>query len=193
MFEDFNTPDVEEAEDPWGRDLLRELAEIGLKLAKAVQEEAEAQDGKSASDLAMTFARVARAVRQTVALEAKLERDQTVQELRAQIPPREISFQDRMTKIRRDSQRSVVGSMVEELIREQLSDPLERERLFDDLDQLLDTDNPRLDRPIPDLVKDVCQALGLKPAWPKWSKEPWAEKLDLTPYNFEAAQPPPDS
>jgi hypothetical protein len=56
--------------------MLRELAEIGMRLARGVEQQAQdadAADRPSGGDLGLVFSRIARAVRQTLALEAKLE------------------------------------------------------------------------------------------------------------------------
>jgi hypothetical protein len=59
--------------------ILQELAEIGMDLARAVRTRALAlaakADPAAAVDLGLSFSRIARAVRQTVALEAKFEQD----------------------------------------------------------------------------------------------------------------------
>jgi hypothetical protein len=58
---------------------LQELTEIGMELARDVQrqarEQAKEQAGDGAADFGLVFSRIARAVRQTVALEAKLDQD----------------------------------------------------------------------------------------------------------------------
>src|SRR5690349_3387401 len=56
--------------------VLAELSELGLGLARDLQARAlAAEDVKTAADLGLAFHRIARSVRQTLALEARLERD----------------------------------------------------------------------------------------------------------------------
>src|SRR5258705_8925277 len=56
--------------------ILAELSELGLALARDLQARAlAATDIAEASELGLAFQRVSRSVRQTLALEAKLERD----------------------------------------------------------------------------------------------------------------------
>jgi phosphate-selective porin len=56
--------------------ILAELSELGLALARDLQARAlAASDIAEASELGLAFQRVSRSVRQTLALEAKLERD----------------------------------------------------------------------------------------------------------------------
>jgi hypothetical protein len=54
---------------------LTELAELGMALARNHHARALAADDKSAGDLALAFHRVSRSVRQTMALEARLDRE----------------------------------------------------------------------------------------------------------------------
>jgi hypothetical protein len=58
------------------RQALTELAELGLSLARKLHAQAETVDDvEQAAELSLAFHRVSRSVRQTIALEAKLERD----------------------------------------------------------------------------------------------------------------------
>jgi hypothetical protein len=56
--------------------MLDELAELGMSLARRLHERAmEAEDAEEAERLALAFHRLSRSVRQTLALQARLERD----------------------------------------------------------------------------------------------------------------------
>jgi len=68
--------------------LLAELAETGMDLARAVHRQAtgEAQDGSPPADPALAFSRISRAVRLTLALEARIEADRAA--ATAARPPR---------------------------------------------------------------------------------------------------------
>jgi hypothetical protein len=56
--------------------MLDELAELGMSLARRLHERAmEAEDAEEAERLALAFHRLSRSVRQTFALQARLERD----------------------------------------------------------------------------------------------------------------------
>ncbi len=67
--------DAAEMAERHGRTLAR-LSELGLALAERVQEKAlAADDPKSSADLGLAFHRIARTVRQSIALEARLVRD----------------------------------------------------------------------------------------------------------------------
>ena len=65
--------------------VLRELAEIGMDLARALRTHAVAEpDAARAADVGLVFSRVSRAIRQTVALEARLDADRETRAERAQ-------------------------------------------------------------------------------------------------------------
>jgi hypothetical protein len=54
--------------------MLRRLAELGLEKARALQEQMLAAKDSEIADLAAEFERIAGAVRETITLEAELER-----------------------------------------------------------------------------------------------------------------------
>ena len=70
--------DTVEMAERHGR-ILGRLSELGLALAERAQAQVlaamDAEDPKAAAELALTFHRISRSVRQSVALEAKLVRD----------------------------------------------------------------------------------------------------------------------
>ena len=168
--------------------VLRELAELGMGLARTVQAQAIDQaSGASAqdegalpawargADLGLTFARIARAVRQTVALEAKLYRDRQAGHDKARA---ERAVETRLRGIRRKAK---VIEIVERVV-ERESDA---ERLLDDLDERLqdEDDADFADRPLGELVARICRDLGVTPDWSLWADEAWASEA--------AAEPPP--
>jgi lambda repressor-like predicted transcriptional regulator len=66
--------------------ILAELAEMGLSLARAVHEKALAAETQAdLAEMTLAFHRISRSLRQTLALEAKLERDRTRQAQAAEI------------------------------------------------------------------------------------------------------------
>ena len=91
--------------------MLAELAEIGMDLAREVRRQAldTSEDAPSAADLALTFSRIARAVRQTVALESRLA--EPPQPRHAE---RALSVSDRWRSARRRRQvGEIVGDIIE--------------------------------------------------------------------------------
>lgn len=147
---------------------LAELGEIGLELArlvrrKAVEQAAANPDGAVDESLGLVFARIARAVRQTFALEAKLAEDRRTAE--AATTARRV--ERRKTRVRTAVER-VLDAEAEES---------DAENLFYDLTERLETDYDDADfagRPIGELVARICRDLGVTPDWSLWQDEDWA-------------------
>ncbi|MDB5434187.1 MAG: hypothetical protein JWR47_444 [Phenylobacterium sp.] len=113
--------------------MLRELSEIGMRLARGVERQAETPETAS-GDLGLAFSRIARAVRQTLALEARLkgEREARVQEERA-MRDQQLARATRSSIGRRSKLvRRAVGQAIEADAGEH-----DFEQLFDDLDERL--------------------------------------------------------
>ena len=147
--------------------VLRELSEIGMDLAREVRRQAlEAGTDIPAADLALEFSRIARAVRQTVALEAKLAEDR---QARADKAEASRVLDARVRGIRRKTR--VIG-----LVERVLESESDGERLLDDLAERLEDENDTdfADAPIGELVARICRDLGVTPDWALWGDEPWA-------------------
>ncbi|MDB5464527.1 MAG: hypothetical protein JWP23_2916 [Phenylobacterium sp.] len=177
--------------------MLQELAEIGMDLARSVQRQAHGQAATDhgAADLGLVFSRIARAVRQTVALEAKLAEDR--QKTQAERAP--LTVADRWRSARRKRQ---VKEIVAEAIGSEVGE-FDVERLFDDLDERLadgDEEADFAERPIGELVARICRDLGVTPDWSLWHDDDWAieeaaAKAPGSPYAAhapEADDPRPD-
>lgn len=63
--------------------MLSELAELSMSLARKLHGQAMAAEGQAQADLALAFQRVSRSLRQTLALQDKLERDRRLAERQA--------------------------------------------------------------------------------------------------------------
>ena len=91
--------------------ILQMLAERGAELACKLQEQAmAAEDPKEAAELALAFHRVARTVRQSLALEAKLERDArrgTAEDRRFAAEARTARVDERKAQVRAQMRRSL--------------------------------------------------------------------------------------
>src|SRR5260370_31485513 len=139
------------SEDPteWHLRMLKELAEIGMKLARAVEQQAipeeapepdqapelnqaRAPDRIGAGDLALVFSRIARAVRQTLALHAKIYGDRRAREegKAAEQAQRAATIQ----RARKERQKNKVKRIVEEAIDAAPRDPSDTEHLPAHLD-----------------------------------------------------------
>ena len=133
---------------------LDELVEVGLKIARAIARQVDDADGEplSVADLnaaAMAYARVARAVRQTMMLQDRLQSDRKAAAAKA------ADLRARVGRIVRRAIEDGQGDaeQVERLVRE-AAERLEQERYGD-----------VLVRPIGEIVADICKDLGLSPDW----------------------------
>jgi hypothetical protein len=156
--------------------MLQELAEIGMNLARAVGQQAATADPGEA---ALQFGRIARAVRQTLALEAKLAEEyrtltqQSAAERAAQAQRAAEAAQQRLAR-RRDK----VKHVTERLVREREDRPTiaRLNEVLSDLDERLkDIDDTEFgDRPIGAIIAGICRDLDIEPDWDRWATHRWA-------------------
>jgi hypothetical protein len=177
-------PPASDAED-WTRpfalrqlQLLGDLAEVGLEVARAVERRArDAGADEDMSRIAMAYSRTARAVRLTAMLQAKLVKDlkadgqaaaeaeQEAAALKARFDPayrrkaRAEAIVERVAEARHPDDED----RVDHLMRES-AERLDDEDLYGDL----------LERPISELVARLCKSLGLDPDWAELAEELWA-------------------
>jgi hypothetical protein len=181
-----------EPDDPEGRTqrqlaMLHELAEIGMQIARAVRDEAlaraELADADAprppsrfgGGDLGLVYGRIAKAVRQTLALETRLAdgvEQARVERRRAHVAAVRAEYDERQQEIR-----DYVAEAIEAEAVERQTPEREIERLLDDLDERLDAgdyDDALADAPIGDLVERICADLGVIPDWSLWDDHAWA-------------------
>ncbi|MDB5496265.1 MAG: hypothetical protein JWP28_296 [Phenylobacterium sp.] len=147
---------------------LQELAEIGMDLARDVRAKAldPAPAEPACADFGLMFSRIARAVRQTLALEARLAEDRDARDRRTQAEHAR----------RRGLQRkAVVRQVVEQAIGAE-ADGTDREDLLGDLHERFEYEDELrfADRPISEHVARICRDLGVTPDWSLWADEDWA-------------------
>jgi hypothetical protein len=166
---------------------LEELAEIGMDIARVLQrrvlDEAASDAGAAQSadnSLGLAFARVARAVRQTVALEDKLDRPRQAPVLTPEAERAaflaDLAQSPEIARLRVVIHRDEVRAKVEQVIAGE-ADGTDAEKLLADLEERLDDDEAGedfTDRPIGELVAAICRDLGLTPDWRLWRNETWA-------------------
>jgi hypothetical protein len=143
--------------------VLGELAEIGLELARAVEAQAK-QPEADVEAAVLAYSRVARAVRQTVMLQSRLIRELQAEERgeadqaeaararRAEVKARVSRILRRAIEAERDEPESDRPERIERLKAEAA------ERLEDYFDELLE-------RPVAEIIADICGDLGLSPDW----------------------------
>jgi hypothetical protein len=131
---------------------LGELVEIGLKIARAIERQVDGPEPLPAADLnavAIAFARVARAVRQTVMLQSKLQDERNAATAKA------------------GDVRVRVAGIVRRAIEHEHGDAERAERLAAEAAERLEQERygDLLTRPIREIVADICKDLGLDPDW----------------------------
>jgi hypothetical protein len=159
--------------------MLRELADIGMEIARALQgevraraeavEDETAESPKIVAELGLAFSRVSRAVRQTLALEARLEDDRLARERAAEAAEE--------ANARSNGELSERAARVKAKLMQLLHPDRERDHRWDDdwFEDLSDEadDEPGegfvADRPAADVVAGVCGDLGLKRDLSLWA------------------------
>ncbi len=178
--------------------MLTRLAEIGMTLAEATERWALAapEDREAAApagfqgDPGLLYSRVARAVRQTLMLQARLLQDLPALG-RAASQARIEGEQARRERAQRVLMRAVRAEHDDPDAVEDLSDAV-YERLRDE-----DFSDDILALPLGDAVARICRDLGLSPAWTAWAMAaatattaPPPELLAETPLPFEKRKRP---
>ena len=161
--------------------MLREMAEIGMDIARALRTVAQAQAAQAvaqpaparvASDPGLGFARVARAIRQTLALRAKLlddsrERDRKIA----------ADAQQRKTAAARKRRKTAeIARAVELAIDDEAETESDAEHLLADLRERLEDaeiDDEIGDGNVGDIAARICRDLGLTADWSLWQNEIW--------------------
>ena len=159
---------------------LDRLIAIGMRIAERLGERVEAPDA-DAGQISLSFTRVARAVRQTVALEAMLEDAAAVhaeaEKLRAEEEREELdncfpwlaqglSREQYLAEKDAEHREEVAEHLVEHVILTQGAERMRdimrlelREKLADDPDLFMS------DTPLAVIIASICNDLGLSPDW----------------------------
>ncbi len=153
--------------------VLADLAEIGMTIAREVQGQVlAAETPEEKAKAAAAFPPVARAVRQCVALEAKLQRDLARQDREdRQEADREIGklIRRRKAQVRMHMSRAICNAFPEALEQDEEDDdgpPDEIRMRFEDLRDRLDDDVLDADfalRPFHEVIEVLHRSLGLDP------------------------------
>lgn len=144
--------------------VLGELAEIGLELARAVEAEAKGPEPDPAriglERAVLAYSRVARAVRQTIMLQSRLI--EALQAAEAGEADKARALQARRAKVE-DAARRVIRRAIEA----EHEAPERVERLAAEAAERLEREahGDLLVRPIREIIADICNDLGLDPDW----------------------------
>jgi hypothetical protein len=163
--------------------LLEELSEIGMELARALRPGAgqAAPSGEETAvsqiDPADAFARISRAIRLTLALEAKTDAD--LRDLKAGVVKVREEARERAAKRADEERKHLFGQIHLGIFRVAEAECPDAEAIHDlmeALEQRLDEDNAYAnceDRPLRETVERLCKDLCLNPDWSRWTDEGW--------------------
>jgi hypothetical protein len=184
--------------------LLQELTEIGMKLARELGSgetpEAPTNDKAPAkvSDPAAAFAPLSRAIRLTLALEARTGeeiRDLKAGVVRMREARRVVDAEEaRKAHAAREWQ---VPAQVMSVIEAQCESPEEIEILATAMNERLEEDEAYLFyqyRPLRETVERLCKDLGLNPDWDSWGADGWIDedlpsRSRFSPFNTPSSTP----
>ena len=174
---------------------LAELAGMAMSLARTVHRQVEARQGvdevgpeavQALGSLGTTYARVARTVRQTWALESRIaearrKRLLGIEAGRAEAAKAAPTAADAEARAAsgRNFTAMAVHSILDELIEAEHDDDAAVDRLHNEAyEHLMDAkdDEAFSDRPIGEIVASIAKAIGLNPDWDAWRYEDWAEE-----------------
>jgi len=159
--------------------MLTRLAEIGLEIAAAVERRATAEastpgDAASGCDWGLVYARIARAVHLTIALQSKLLKDVIALD-EGRVPTVDAEAEAR--RARTDARIDRIGRIAHRVLEAECDDEDAVERLSSTLWERLEDEDicgDLSDRPIGEIVALICKDLGLDPDWRLWAHEAWA-------------------
>jgi hypothetical protein len=161
--------------------VLGRLAEAGLALALAIAQQGTTEDAPQVvpGDIALAYGRVSRAVRLTVALQAKTLQDlQALDEIAARRLDGDLSKAERERQGLAQQRKDRVQRIVERVIEAEGADETEVDRLADEAVERLEHDDIYGDlatRPVGEIIALVCRDLGLSPDWSRLAEEAWAQ------------------
>jgi hypothetical protein len=154
---------------------LEVLVDVGLGLTRRLAREAdEIEPGRlDVGAVALAYSRLAKAVRQTIALQARLEAEAAAGQAAGARPFWETPPRPPLILTRRDKAVSAVERAID---LEAGENEAKFERLDNALcDELEDLDDDVFDeRPIGAIVVEICEALGVEPDLSLWEDEDWA-------------------
>ena len=162
--------------------MLREMAEIGMGLLRIVERHAATSTADSVGELGLTYARVSRAVRQTLALRAKFAEDRLAKHRRAEAEEarRAQEAEQHRLDCRSDQVERLVEQAIETEVEQSDREDL-RAGLLADLRERLSDDYIEVDlyhRPIGELLARICRDIGITPDPDQWAGAVWVDEAE---------------
>ena len=192
--------------------LLAELADIGMELARVLRpgaddlgagEETAPQCGRAKErEKALVFAPLSRAIRLTLALEAKT--DAELRDLKAGVArvldeQRTVAAERRKVAAAKEAEdlADKIRCLVYEAAEAEIGDAGALSELVDALEERIEDDDAYFDlaaRPLRETVGRLCADLTLSPDWSRWDGEGWvkdepSDRPLRSPFNQPSARP----
>lgn len=160
-------------------EMLGRLAEIGLSIAAALEQQVTAQDGPPVGEAALAYARVSRAVRLSVALQASvLEALQALDRAAGSRLYEQRCNAEREQQRRARAHRDRVDRVLGRVIDAEATSEAEGERLAGEAHERLERDDiygDLAEHSVSEIIDRVCRDLGLAPDWGALAEEAWAK------------------
>jgi hypothetical protein len=184
---------------------LQEMADIGLELLRELRDQAVTppfgapeRPRLAPGEAGLAFSRLTRAVRLTQALENRFAQDAAARPLAREAESTGLDARlaaERASRPPARKRRDVLNSAVAEMIDAYAEhEPLEDD-VYEEAESLIEDelgDEDVLNRPLPQLIGIICQAIGVKPDWSLWDPAEWAgEDHGLTEAEIAAGCPAP--
>ncbi len=163
------------------REILEELAELGLAVAATLKERIAAAGDAGCAELSLAFTRVARSIRQTLAFKAKLADVKAKSAEKRQAKEREQAIETSRLRVKKHQVAGDVALMVEATA--------ELENLLGDLHERLmdpDIEDELLTIRVGDVIIGLCDELGIPVELSVWQDKGW-----FINEGREAPEPPP--
>ena len=175
---------------------LAELTEIGMDLARELRREVMEAGAEPPADVALRFARIAKAVRQCVALEARLAADADLSTRRAVIDEARLKAERKKAGFEKKAKVAYMFDHMASEAAEEFGDEADIEDLDHDLAEWLfdDRDDEAFaNKSVGEIMLDICRTLGLEPDPEEWSEEAWeaAVRETYAPYDRADGDPVP--
>ncbi len=157
-----------------GLEVLSELVEIGLGIARALGRQAAGKSPVVDGDVGLAFSRVSRAVRMTVMLQGQVIKDlEALDQAANDENERRAQAASDPHAAKRETVRQVVGRM----ILDQHHEIDYVKRIAGDCRDMVESEtvDDLLSLPVSDIVGIICWNLNLSPDWTLRMQEPWVQ------------------
>ena len=174
----------------WRAEVLKELVEAGMDMVRDMRAVAAEPD---APDMSLRFGRVAKAVRMTLALDAKLGDEASV------AAEERVAARRAKEAARLQNRKVYVYNALARCLESDVGDGETRngrdyDELCDEIDHPDVTDEEYLNLPVSQIIAKICEDLGLPVDWHRFRFEDWAMQERRTKPEgspFAGGGPPP--